>query len=428
MAMKSVSSRRSVDVLVVGGGPAGAATALAAAWQGAKVMLVERYGFLGGLGTQVLDTICGYYASGNPPVQIVGGVPETVVRELEVRSRLLLRQSTVSATQVIAYHPEVLKCVWDELLGRAGVQVLFHALVFDVRREGDRVTGVLAATKRGIVQLEAGVVVDASGDADVAFAAGVPCEQPPEEDMQAMATTFRLMHVDVERARQVSREELKRLMSDAVDTGDFALPRREGSLAMTPLPGVITVNMTRVTGLDPTDPDALSEAERIGRDQALECFRFLKARVAGYASAELAQISSQIGVRESRRISGLYRLMRDDVLSARKFDDGIARGGWPIEDHRSVQGPRLEGLGPGEYYGIPYRCMLPVNIDGLLVVGRAVSADHDAHASVRVMGTCMAMGHAAGVAAALAAARGASPHSILASEVREQVVRRGGMV
>jgi hypothetical protein len=419
---------RKVDVLVVGGGPAGGAAALAAARQGASVLLVERYGFLGGMGTQVLDTICGYYAPGNPPRQIVGGVPETVVNELRARSPVLLRQSTVSETQVIAYHPEALKCAWDHLLLGAGVQVLLHALVFSVLCEGDRVTGVLAATKRGVAQLYASVVVDASGDADIAFHAGVPCEQPAADTMQAMATTVRLMRVDVERARQVTREQLSRLVSDAIEGGDFRLPRREGSLAMTPLPGVITVNMTRVTGLDPTDPDALSQAERTGREQAWECFRFLKARVPGYEASELAQISNQIGVRESRRIVGLYCLSREDVLSARKFDDGIARGGWPIEEHRSAEGPRLEGLGPGQYYDIPYRCLLPAERDGLLVVGRGISADHDAQASARVMGTCMAMGQAAGVAAALGAANGTPPRALRVTEVQERVRSLGGLV
>jgi hypothetical protein len=279
-----------------------------------------------------------------------------------------------------------------------------------------------------VAQLDAAVIVDASGDADVAFHAGVRCEQPAADAMQAMATTFRLMRVDVERAQQVKREELTRLISDAVESGAFLLPRREGSLAMTPLPGVITVNMTRVTGLDPTDPDALSEAERIGRAQAWECFRFLKARVPGYQDAELAQISTQIGVRESRRIVGLYRLAREDVLFARKFEDGIALGGWPIEEHRSADGPRLEGLGPGQSYDIPYRCLLPAERDGLLVAGRGISADRDAHASARVMGTCMAMGQAAGAAAALAAESGTSPRALPAAEVRARVRKLGGLV
>ncbi|MGE5603784.1 MAG: FAD-dependent oxidoreductase, partial [Nitrososphaerales archaeon] len=181
-------------------------------------------------------------------------------------------------------------------------------------------------------------------------------------------------------------------------------------------------------GLDPTDPDALSEAERIGREQAWECFRFLKARVPGYEAAELAQISTQIGVREGRRVVGLYRLSRADVLSARRFEDAIARGGWPIEEHRSLQGPRLEGLGPGQYYDIPYRCLLPAERDGLLVVGRGISADHDAHASARVMGTCMAVGQAAGVAAALAAADRSTPRDLAVERIQERVRQLGGLV
>jgi hypothetical protein len=182
----------------------------------------------------------------------------------------------------------------------------------------------------------------------------------------------------------------------------YTLPRKEGSAHITPLAGVIATNMTRVNGIDPLNVEQLSQAEIEGRRQALEYARFLVEQVPGYENATLGGFSTQIGVRESRRIFGVYRLTRADVLAARKFDDAIAQCGAPIEEHHSGQDTRWEYLPDGETYQIPYRCLLPQNCEALLVAGRCLSADHDAHASVRSMGQCMAMGQAAGAAAAIA--------------------------
>jgi hypothetical protein len=206
---------------------------------------------------------------------------------------------------------------------------------------------------------------------------------------------------------------------------EYALPRREGSIHETVLPGVQHANMTRVAGIDPTDPWQMTAAEVDGRTQVEEYARFLRERVPGYEEAFLLQTSPRIGVRESRRLVGEYVLTREDVLGARDFPDGIARCGAPIEDHDEGDATRWEYIPDGGTYAIPWRCLLPHEIDGLAVAGRCVSATHDAHASVRSMGQCMAMGQAAGTAAALA---GTDVRSLEPGRLRERLAADGALL
>ncbi|HET7378085.1 MAG TPA: FAD-dependent oxidoreductase, partial [Anaerolineae bacterium] len=246
--------------------------------------------------------------------------------------------------------------------------------------------------------------------------------------VQSATTTFRVINVDIDRARQVKKDQLHQLMQAAIDSGDYQLPRREGSVHITPLAGVMATNMTRVANVDGTDPVQLTHAEIEGRRQALEYFRFLRDKVPGYEQALLGNLSTQIGIRESRRIFGEYRLTRQDVLSARKFGDAIARCGAPIEEHTAGQDTRWEYLPEGETYDIPYRCLLPQKIEDLLVAGRCLSADHDAHASVRSMGQCMALGQAAGIAAALAVQSHRTPREVSVTEIQNQLRAIGAEV
>ena len=416
------------DVLVVGSGSAGASAAIAAAQQGASVALVERYGFMGGTSTQVLDTFYGFYTPGEPPRKVVGGVPDLVVDALMKRGLALIRPNTYGAGNGITYDPEALKAVWEQLALEAGVKLLYHTFVADVEMEGDRVKGVVAINKSGLVRLRAGVVVDASGDADVAAAAGVPFEGSKEGLVQSLTTTFRMINVDTERAKQVKKDRLHALMADAAAAGNYDLPRKEGSVHITPFDGVMATNMTRVADIDPTDPVQLTQAEVEGRRQAFEYARFLVDFVPGYENAVLSDLSNQIGVRESRRIFGRYRLTKEDVLAARMFDDAIAQCGAPIEDHHSGGDTHWEYLPVGKTYGIPFRCLTPENIQGLLVAGRCLSAEHDAHASVRSMGQCMAMGQAAGVAASMASKENTSPGEVAIDALRDRLITAGAII
>jgi glycine/D-amino acid oxidase-like deaminating enzyme len=420
---RNIEKMLHTQVLVVGSGSAGATAAITAARQGASVILVERYGFMGGISTQVLDTFYGFYTPGQQARKVVGGVPDRVVEQLFSRKAALYRPNTYGAGQGITYDPETLKSVWEELALEAGVKLLYHTLVIDVLMQDGRLAGVIAANKAGLWAIQAHAIIDASGDADVAAAAGVPYEGAKDGPVQSLTTTFQLINVDVERARKVKKEELHARMGEAIESGDFRLPRREGSVHITPLAHTMVTNMTRVAQVDATDPEQLTAAEIEGRRQAFEYARFLRARVPGYENASIGRLSHQIGVRESRRIQGAYRLSRQDVLAARKFDDAIAQCGAPIEDHHAGADTLWNYLPEGETYHIPYRCLLPRSVEGLLVAGRCLSADHDAHASVRSMGQCMAMGQAAGAAAALAAQSDCTPSTVdiptLQSRLRE---------
>ena len=423
---KNFKKQIKTDVLVVGSGSAGATAAIAAARSGANTLLVERYGFMGGISTQVLDTMYGFYIPGGSSRKVVGGIPDLVVEELRRLGVMILRPNTYGAGQGITYDPEMLKIVWEQLSLKSGVKILFHTLVIDSLQEDGRVNGVVAANKSGLFEIRARVVIDTSGDADVAAAAGVTFESAENGPIQSLTTTFRLLNVDTEQAKQVKKDRLHALMQEAGQ--EYDLPRKEGSVHITPLPGVMATNMTRVSRFDPLDVEQLSQAESEGRRQAFEYFRFLRDKVPGYQNSSLGSLSTQIGVRESRRIFGQYRLKREDVISARKFEDAIAQCGAPIEDHHGGKGTRWEYLPDGETYQIPYRCLLPQEVKGLLVAGRCLSADHDAHASVRSMGQCMAMGQAAGFAAALSVQQDTLPQAVNINHLQDKLRQAGALL
>ena len=388
------------DVLVIGGGSAGASAAIAAAQGGATTILVERYGFLGGTGTAVLDTFYGYYTPGTVEKKVVGGIPDEVAAGLQARGVLLKRPNTYGAGAGLTYDPEVLKVVWDDLVMQSGARVLLHTYFADLLKDGARVRGVVLGTKRGLRAVRASVIVDASGDADVVARAGGAFEDSGALGIaQSLTTTFKVINVDVDRASKFPKKELWARMALA---SDYELPRKEGSAHITPLHGVMVTNMTRVAGVDATDPDALSAAEREGRKQALEYLRFLRDQIPGYERAELGGLAVNIGVRETRRIRGEYWITKEDVLSAKKFQDSIAQCGAPIEEHHAGGDTKWEYLPDGETVDIPYRALQPIGLENVLVAGRCLSASHEAHASIRSIGQCMAMGQAAGVAAALA--------------------------
>jgi hypothetical protein len=218
------------------------------------------------------------------------------------------------------------------------------------------------------------------------------------------------------------------MMAQAAASGAYDLPRAGGDLFHTPLPGVIATNITRVSGVDPTDPVQLTQAEIDGRRQALEYARFLCEQIPGYENAYLAGLGTQIGVRESRRIFGEYRLTREDVLAAQRFEDAIAQCGWPFESHSVGDAAQVEYLAEGQTYDIPFRCLIPKQVDSLLVVGRCLSADHDAHASVRVMAQCMAMGQAAGVAAAIATREGVGVRDVPIAQLQTRLREIGAVI
>lgn len=415
------------DVLVVGGGSAGSSAAIAAARKGADVILVEKYGFLGGTGAMVLDTFYGFFTPGAVERKVVGGIPDLVIDGLDRHGALMKRPNTYGAGAGYTYDPEILKVVWDTLVTEAGVRLLLHTGFVDVAMDGPLVSTVILTGPKGPCAVKAKCIVDASGDAHVAFRAGAPFEDSGALGIaQSLTTTFKMINVDLERARAFPKSEMWALMKSS-DAG-YRLPRKEGSAHVTPLPGVMVTNMTRVAGVDGTDVEALTAAEREGRAQALEYARFLKDKIPGYEQAALGGLSIQIGVRETRRIKGAYWLTREDVISARKFPDAIAQCGAPIEVHHAAGDTRWEYLPDGATYDIPYRALVPTGVDNLLVAGRCLSASHDAHASVRSIGQCLAMGQAAGTAAALSVDRRVPPAGVPAEALRADLKAAGAIL
>jgi hypothetical protein len=426
------------DVVVVGSGAAGSTAAIASARSGAQTLLLEKLPFLGGNSTAVLDTFYGFYTPGERPIKVVAGIGDDVVDGLRGLGPVVERPNTYGAGTGVTYLAEHLKVVWERLVTGAGARVLLHSFLQDVQVSDGRVGSLIVATKAGLRTVEARVVIDASGDADVCHHAGFSYELAGELDpAQTLTTTFRMANVDHERRRTLSKEQLHQLMAEAAESGDYDLPRREGSDHITPVGGMTATIMTRIDHverdasggvLNATDPDVLTRAEMEGRRQALEYARFLVDRIPGYENASLIALSSQIGVRETRRVHGDYRVTRDDVLSARQFDDQIGLCGAPIEDHQPGIGTRWEYLPEGSAAGIPLRSLLPIDGGNVLVAGRCFSATHDAHASIRSMAQCMAMGQAAGTVGAMAAEASGVVRDVSPDLVRERLARDGAVL
>lgn len=397
------------DVAVVGGGSAGCAAAVVAARHGARTVLIESGGFFGGTAAAVLDTMYGFFPAGSEE-RIVGGIGWEIASALLDSGQAVLRGNTYGAGTGVTYEPEALKVEWDRRILDSGVRPLLHSRMGAVIVEDETVLGVVVLTRRGPFQVRASRVIDASGDADVAWAAGCSLEMPSEKRrVQPLTTTFRLGGVGT----PAKTSELHRLMREAAESGEYALPRLEGSAHYTVLDGVYHTNVTRVSGIDPTNPWAATAAEIEGRKQALEYTRFFKDKVPGYENSYLLNTSVWIGTRETRRLLGEYVLQKEDVLEARQFDDGIALCGAPIEDHDGGAATIWRYVAAGEggeptgrAYGIPYRALVPKDVEGLLVAGRCLSATHDAHASARSIAQCLSYGHAAGAAAAQSVATG----------------------
>lgn len=425
-----------VDVLVVGAGSAGCCAAMAARRVGEpSVMLIERYGAPGGTSTLMLDTFYGFFTPGESPRKVAGGIPDEVVDALDDAGAVFLRPNTYGAGTGVNYNPERLKLVWDQLLAAAGVQVLLHATLVDVLRDtGDRITGVVVSTKRGFFRIGARRFIDASGDADLCHHAGIEYELAGEnEPAQTLTTTFRMSNVDLSAyAAAGGKTMLAERMATAVEQGTHELPRKSGSLHRMNAEGCISTVAVRVAGRDATDAEQLTAAEQEGRRQVFIYEKFLRDCVPGFEASNVIGMSTQIGVRETRRVYGEYRLTRDDCMSVARFDDRVLLCGAPIEDHRATPdgGEETEwGYVPGnEAYDVPYRTLVPRGRDEVWVAGRCFSATHDAHASCRSMAQTMSMGAAVGTAAGMSLTDDAGARDVSVPDLQDRLRSMGGIL
>ena len=437
------------DVLVVGGGPAGLGAALGAADAGARVILAERYGFLGGNATAALVMPLMSFHTQRPALQSGAaklmpddhGPGESVIDgALQLLLERLVRAGGAIAPSletgyVVPFDPEIFKLVALELLDEAGVQYLFHALAAEVLG-GQAVEGVVFETKSGPLVVRAKAMVDCTGDGDVAARAGATFEIGRDDGLvQPMTLMFRIVEFQQATFDRYVQENpgqwrgvhgLWDLVRKATDAGELDLAREDILLFGTPHEQEVSVNSTRVTRVLGTDVWDLSYAEREGRRQMRQIAAFLKRYVPGFEQSYVAQSGVQIGVRETRRIMGQYQLTAEDLLGARRFPDVIARGSYPVDIHNPAgKGTLLKRLPPGEAYDIPLRCLIPQGVDRLLVAGRCISGTHEAHSSYRVMPVAMATGQAAGVCAALSVGLGKSAGDMPALKVQEELRRQG---
>ena len=423
------------DVLVIGGGPAGVCAAIAAARHGARVILAEQGGCLGGMATRGLvgPFMTCYDKRGE--TQLVRGLFEEIVRRLVAVGGAIHPSQVRAGTAFAAWHvaghdhctpfdPEALQFVLDDLCAEAGVRVLFHADFLEPVMDGPRIVGADFATKGGIVRVGARVAIDATGDGDVAFRAGAPCElgDPARGGAMQPATTFfrigGLPEAAVEAVRAQYPEDglcFRTLVAKARAEGRWTLPRPHVNLYRGVRDGEWSVNVSRLNRVDATNPESLSAAETEGRRQVREILAFLRDYVPGARDVRLLSLPQTVGIRESRHVLGEYRLDRDDILEGRVPADSILLCSNSIDWHSGgadAAGTVYVEVRDGDFYGVPYRCLVPRGAENLLVAGRCVSASACAAAAIRVMPPCMAMGQAAGTAAALSCAAGASPRSL----------------
>ena len=417
------------DVVVVGGGPAGLAASVSAAKHGAKVLLVERYGFLGGMGTAGgVTNFAGLYGRKNGQmIQVVHGVVDELLERIAAMGGLNAPQDGMQGRiRVQSYDISSLKCAADQMLVDAGVQMLFHAFAAAVTMQGSRIQAVVVETKSGRMAVRANQFIDCSGDADVAHFAGVPYKTDDGHGSGLYPTTmFRVGHVDAPLALAAVGEftAINARMGQAQldKPGKYQFPRQGAILRPQRNPTEWRANVTQIgnaqgKAMDATDAQQLSDGELEGRRQIASYFSFLRHEVPGFANSSIVDIAAQIGVRETRRIQGQYALTGEDILASSRFDDAIGVNAWPMELHSAGridwQFPRnLEATaGRGEsadgrvYNDLPWRMLVPKTTDNLLVAGRCASMTHEGQSAARVSGACFVMGQAAGTAAAMLSA------------------------
>lgn len=445
------------QVLVVGAGAAGTSTAISAARNGAETMLVEYQGFLGGIST-TLPWI-GFHD--REYRQVVKGLPHEIITRLQQRGAASQYALDPKCSSLVSVHTHHWKVLAMEMAEEAGVEVLLHTQAVQTIRDGDRIRGVIVENKSGRIAIEAEIVIDCSGDGDVAARGEVPWEKGRTSDglVQAPSLACRIGGIDeqafVEACKyrdfnyrewisshpELWKKMMRRLESGldvfvlggfaglfekARQAGDQNLPQTRLIGVKTHLKGEMVVVSTRILGLDPTDAKSLSNGYTRLYAQVPDLMRLFNKYIPGCENAFLAEIAPLIGVRESRRIMGDYVLTADDLIEGREFEDAVAMGGYHIDIHRP-KGTWVESHNV-RAYTIPLRSLIARDVEGLMMAGKCISATHEAIASTRVIPICMSEGHAAGAAAAMAVQSGKSVRKIDISVLQDRLVEQGAEI
>lgn len=460
-----MTTRRKYEVAVLGGGPAGVAAAIAAARSGAKTVLVEPNSYLGGAATasMVGPWMTNYYKD----TQVIRGVFQDIVDELvhyEGSTGTLKcpydnpNETKGTGGYITPFDPEILKFVLNKLVLESGCDILFNTFVDHVEASGDHIHFVGLRSKSSASKLEANVFIDATGDGDIAVAAGAKFEQGRASDglTQPVSALFKMSYIDMDAFidytlehkeefvwvsypilpsnlppyfsdRMVCLSGFNRLIAEGQQSGELQLGRERITLFSDHRKGDMLFNATRLNRIDGTKNEDLIRAEIELREQVISLARFARTYLPGFAHASISSVASRAGVRETRRIIGDYVLTQEDVLKGKQHDDGIAKGCFPIDIH-SPHDKTNVWVELEDAYDIPYRCLLPVGLDNVLLAGRNISATHEAMASSRVQSHCMAMGQAAGVAAAMAAEQGVTTREISISRLQANLREQNAIV
>ncbi len=411
------------DVIVVGGGLSGVASAISASREGAKVLIVEKGNAFGGAAVNCLvnpfmpnlTKINGEY------VELTGGIYQTIYQTLKDRKVAYNRR----------FLEEELKILLNELILENNVDVLFHAYLFKANKKDGKVTSISLATKSGELKVKADYYIDATGDGQLAYLLGCPFVLGRESDnlCQPMTLTFRLGNVDID-AYNKSKKDLDVAYEKAYKNGEFINPR-ENILtnSIDVAKGVLNFNSTRVVKLDPTSPFDVTKAEIIARKQVDELYKFVKKHAKGLDNSFLLATASEIGVRESRKIIGEYLLTEKDCRAFTKFSDSICACNYDIDIHSPDGAGTSHYYFPeGEYYTIPYRCLIPKTVNNLLIAGRCISADHGAQASFRIMPVVCSIGEGAGTAIGMAVKNKCAPKDISVKQLQEKLTQYGAFL
>ena len=444
--MQRHDRERATDVLVVGGGTSGVGAAVAAARMGARALLVERYGFLGGVANVGL---CLHTFHSSRGERVVGGLPWEMVKRMKALggSTGPVRIENAHMRTTTPIDVEVMKYVLQEMVLESGAGILYHTTPLEVLMDGDTIAGVIMLNKSGRTLVRAGVVIDCTGDGDIAAWAGAPFEKGRQSDgkMQRMSMVFRMGNVDLPRAfKEIGKgaawaplpgsgkpypvwwSATLQKYADAVAAEGLFLGTDE-FWGNTVHEGETNINASRLQGLDGTNSDDLTTAEIEGKRQVVALADALRRLVPGFEASHVLATAPFIGVRETRRVLGEYQLTGEDCVSGRKFADGIAKIGYPVDIHDPTSGRTLFTPIGGDdgSYDVPYRCLVPLKVEQLLLAGRCISTTHEAMGSSRTMISGMMVGQAAGTAAALSVRGNASPRNLDAELLRSDLRRAG---
>lgn len=442
---------RKVDVVVAGAGPAGIGAAVAAARNGAKTLVFEAHGCIGGMGTSgMVSPFMTSYDTGCERMIIRGVFEELVDRMVKIGGAVDPRDVRneqpyasyfhIGHNNVTPFDPHAFKLIGMRMLRESGAELLLQTQFIDVIKNGDRITGVVIANKDGLSVIEAKIVIDCTGDADVAARAGVEYIMGNEEDgnLQPASMFMRIGGADMDVVNAHMREhshEIRPFFGPyswlikeyAEDWGDF--PRGEICVFADVTPGEFSINCSRILNIDATKAEDLTRATMIGQEQCQHIFNFLKKHAPGFENARLISTADAIGIRETRHIAGEYKLTGEEVAACKVHADAIACMATNMDTHNKKD-PGGSFFIPknGPYFTVPYRCLVPKGISNLLVAGRAISADAIAGSAIRMMPSCMAFGQAAGTAAAMAAAQSIAPKELDAQLLRHTLVQQGQFV